>query len=376
MVKNVEPPKISSTQFTIIVILFTIGSSILIIPSGLAEAAEQDAWIAGIVGLAGGLLVILLFNALGKQDTSLTLLENCEVILGKGLGKTLAFVFITFFFLLASTVVWDLVNFLTTHILVDSPIEVISILFISLVIFATRLGLETIVRCGEIFFPWVIGLLFLWMLFALPDAKFTNLLPVMEDGLKPIWKGATLSMSIPYIQLIVFLMIYPAVYSKKTGRSLFIGTLFGGLILITITFACLLVLGVNGTIIQSHPSYILGKKISFGNFIQRIEVIVAIIWMLTIFFKLVVLFYASTIGFAQVLGVKDYRILTFPLGIILLILSLIVFPNDTYANEFASTSWIPYSFTICIILPFFLILIAKIRKKHIKRKEGDSSWGP
>lgn len=87
MVKNVEPPKISATQFTIIVILFTIGSSILIIPSGLAAASEQDAWIAGIVGLAGGLLVILLFNALSKQNPSLTLLESCEVTLGKGLGK-------------------------------------------------------------------------------------------------------------------------------------------------------------------------------------------------------------------------------------------------------------------------------------------------
>lgn len=366
MVKNVEPPKISATQFTIIVILFTIGSSILIIPSGLAAASEQDAWIAGIVGLAGGLLVILLFNALAKQNPSLTLLESCEVTLGKGLGKALSLVFISFFFILASTVVWDLVNFLTTHILVESPVEVISILFISLVIFATRLGLETIVRCGEIFFPWVIGLFFLWMLFSLPDVKFTNLLPIMEDGVRPIWNGATLSMSIPYLQLIVFLMISPTIRSKKTGKSLFLGTLLGGLILITITFACILVLGVNETIIQSHPSYVLGKKISFGNFVQRIEVIVAIIWMLTIFFKLVVLFYASTMGFAQVLGVKDYRILTFPLGIILLVLSLFVFPNDTYANEFASTSWIPYSFTICIILPLLLILIAKVKKKAHK----------
>ncbi|MFP3471013.1 GerAB/ArcD/ProY family transporter, partial [Micrococcus sp. SIMBA_144] len=116
----------------------------------------------------------------------------------------------------------------TTHILIKSPAEVISILFISVVIFATRLGLETIVRCGEIFFPWVIGLFILWMLFSVPDVTFTNLLPVMEDGVKPIWDGATLSMSIPYLQLIVFLIISPAVHSKKTGKSLFLGTLLGG----------------------------------------------------------------------------------------------------------------------------------------------------
>ncbi|WP_347548573.1 endospore germination permease [Pseudalkalibacillus hwajinpoensis] len=359
-----EKLKISALQFTNIVILFTIGSSILIIPSGVAEEARQDGWLAGIVGLAGGILVILLFNALQKQHPNLTLSESCEVILGKWVGKGVSFIFISFFFMLASTVMWDLVNFLTTHILIHTPIEVISILFISLIIYATRLGLETIVRCGEIFLPWVIGLFLVLILFALPEAKFSNVLPFLEEGLKPVFRGAILSMSIPYLQLIVFLMLYPAVQSvPKSGKSLLIGTLLGGIVLISITTSCLLVLGIDSTIIQSHPSYILGKKIRLGNFIQRIEVIVAIIWMLTIFFKLVILFYSSTLGFAQLLGVKDYRTLTFPLGIILTVLSLVIFPNSTYANEFAGTVWIPYSFTICVLLPFLLVIIGKMRRK-------------
>lgn len=53
-----ENGKISIRQFTILVILFTVGGSILIVPSGLASEAKQDGWIAGLLALGIGLLII------------------------------------------------------------------------------------------------------------------------------------------------------------------------------------------------------------------------------------------------------------------------------------------------------------------------------
>ncbi|MDQ0493801.1 MULTISPECIES: GerAB/ArcD/ProY family transporter [Paenibacillus] len=47
--------KISARQLLILTILFTIGSTILIIPSGMALVAKQDAWIATLVGVGSGL---------------------------------------------------------------------------------------------------------------------------------------------------------------------------------------------------------------------------------------------------------------------------------------------------------------------------------
>lgn len=44
-----EKGKIGSRQLMILVILYTLGDSILVIPSIVASEAEQDAWISGMI---------------------------------------------------------------------------------------------------------------------------------------------------------------------------------------------------------------------------------------------------------------------------------------------------------------------------------------
>lgn len=45
--KMLNNGKTSARQFKVLIFLYTIGSTILIIPSGLAATAKQDAWIGG-----------------------------------------------------------------------------------------------------------------------------------------------------------------------------------------------------------------------------------------------------------------------------------------------------------------------------------------
>ena len=47
-----EKAKISATQLFVLVVLFEMGSAILV---GIASDAKQDAWIAILLGLAGGI---------------------------------------------------------------------------------------------------------------------------------------------------------------------------------------------------------------------------------------------------------------------------------------------------------------------------------
>ena len=51
---------ISPRQFMFLVILFSVGSSILIVPTPLAANAKQDAWISISISVAIGLLLVVL----------------------------------------------------------------------------------------------------------------------------------------------------------------------------------------------------------------------------------------------------------------------------------------------------------------------------
>lgn len=61
--------------------------------------------------------------------------------------------------------------------------------------------------------------------------------------------------------------------------------------------------------------------------IQRIESVMAGMWILSIFFKTAIYFYACVIGAAELLAVRNYRFLVIPIGILSVIFSTIVYPD-------------------------------------------------
>jgi spore germination protein KB len=103
-------------------------------------------------------------------------------------------------------------------------------------------------------------------------------------------------------------------------------------------------------------------KIDIGNFLERIEIIMAALWFMTIYIKLTISFYASSLCLAQVFNLKEYRFLLFPLGMIMIVLSIVAYPNSAYFQTVIGSIWFPYAFIYGGILPVFLLVISKIRK--------------
>lgn len=103
----------------------------------------------------------------------------------------------------------------------------------------------------------------------------------------------------------------------------------------------------------------------------------AIIWFMTIFFKLTVCFYASALSIAQVFRTASYRPLVLPLGMIMVILSLVVYPNIVYFREFASKIWTSYAMVFGLVLPLVLLLASlaasRRRNKGSAQEQGAGS---
>ncbi|MEC0228994.1 GerAB/ArcD/ProY family transporter [Paenibacillus alba] len=363
----IEKGQIGVHQFTILTILFTVGSSILIAPSELAYEARTDAWIAALLGLLVGLLLVILFYTLGSRFAGKTLVAYCEELLGKWLGKAISFLYFCFFFILATLVLRNLGDFITTQVLVDTPLQFTHIFFLTIVILGIRNGLETFTRTSEIFLPWVLLFFFLMFIF-LPsqfDPKFV--LPVLGYGLKPIIRASVPLIGTPYLELVVFLVIIPFVKTtKKLGKSFLIGVSIGGSLLVLISLFSILVLGDKLTAVQMYPSYSLAKKISIGSFLERLEVIMAGIWFITIYFKLTICFYAATMTFGEIFKLKEVKQLYLPLGMVLIVFSIVSFPDVAYFIQFASKIWVFYSGTFGLVIPLILLALAFYRKKTKK----------
>ncbi|RSK29134.1 spore gernimation protein [Bacillus sp. HMF5848] len=354
--------KISLRQFTIIVTFFTIGSAVLFLPAILAAQSKQDAWMASLLGLFFGIPTVLFYSKLAAMDEDKNFIDYCGQAFGRWGGKVASLLYLTIPFFLSVFLLWDIGDFLVTQILPETPIEIVFLMFMVVVMYGVRLGIEPIAKTGEVFFPWIIILFILLVLVLLPNYKLENMMPMFEGGVKPILKGAYMTYGFPYLELVVFLMITSFVNKPKQISKHFIyGVSLGGMTLVVITLMCILVLGADFTQRSTFPVYILGKKVSIGEVFERIEVIVAIIWFISIFFKLTITFISLITGLAQILEVNSYKLLVLPTGLILIVSTIISVPSAVYLANAIESAWTPFAITMGLILPILVFAMIKIR---------------
>ncbi|GGA27609.1 GerAB/ArcD/ProY family transporter [Psychrobacillus lasiicapitis] len=361
--------KINSYQFLVLVILFTIGTSILIVPSALASDSKQDAWIAAIFGTGIGLLIVWFFTKISLFFPNLTFVQMNETLFGKWLGKSFSFLFVCMTLLYTAILLYNSGTFLTTHQMSNTPIAATNILMAGILVMGVRLGLETIARSAEIFIGVFFLLFIILVIFIVPQIQFENLQPVWEVNIKSLARSSLLLIVVSSVNAVSLLMIFPAFINKpKSAQKYFlIGNLIAGIVIIIITLLCILVLGADLTARQMFPSYGLAKKINIGNYINRVEALMGTLWIISLYFKMVLYFYASVYGLAQIFNLRDYRALTYPLGMIVVILSLIVYPNVVDQQKFETTIGLYFSLTIGFLLPLLMVIVYAIRKKQLKK---------
>lgn len=90
-----EKAKINASELVALMSLFEIGSAVVV---GLGMQAKQDAWMAILIGMAAGFILFLIYDYLYRHHSSLSLIGYLQIILGKWVGRAVAFLYIVYFF--------------------------------------------------------------------------------------------------------------------------------------------------------------------------------------------------------------------------------------------------------------------------------------
>ncbi|MEW9674362.1 endospore germination permease [Ammoniphilus sp. 3BR4] len=369
MLKNSMKIKISVRQFAVLVFLYAVGTTILVTPSGLVADAKQDALIAIIIGIAISFLIIYLYNTVASLFPQMTFIEYSEVIFGKWVGKMISLLYVFGIgFMGATTLLFYVGNFMTTQIMVGASINSIMILFAIPVVVALRLGIETLARTAEILFPWFVVLYIGLVTFVSPQMEIENLRPVFQTGIKPVLRASLDFISIAALTSVSFFMIFPMVNNlKKAKKGFYLATFSAGVVIFIISVVSISVLGVELTERHLYPSYALARMINVGNFLQRIEAIVAALWLITIYFKLTLYFYVWVDGLARILKLSDYRVLILPMSFLLVVYSQVVYPNVTYMMYWDEKIFIPFIITLGIFMPLLLLAVYFLRFRIFRK---------
>lgn len=369
--------KITNHQLLALAANGGIGGGIIVVAGLMASIAKQDAWIGALVTPVFGLPVIWMYWFLGSQYPGMTLVGIIKEILGDWLGLAVAFSFIVFCFTSASRVIWYAGSFITLQSLKETPIYIIDLLFIIAMTVAVLYGIETIARASELLMYFASTLFFLAMLLVLPKVNIENLQPVLEKGIMPIMKSSVFLSCFLTYPLITLLMIYPAhlPHVVPAKKALFQGYIWAALVNFVAIFMSILVLSSITTATSQSPTYFLSKEIEIGTVLTRLEVVITISWIATLFIIGTLFYYAGVIGFSQLLKLKDYTKIVPPLSLIILVMSWIAFPDSIYEAHWNTFVWTPFAITHGFILPVLLLIVFWLKKRKPSRERSCRQQG-
>lgn len=359
-----EQGKISYKQIISLIIMTISPTAILYLPTLTYKEAKQDGWISILVVTIYALIVAYIITNLNMMFKGKTIIQYSEDIVGKYVGKVIGFLYCVLYLYLNATVIREFSELLAGPFMPETPLLFFTIGIILPSIFGVYKGIEVIARTAQIIFPIFIGAVIIIILLGVSDMDFNRLQPILAEGYKPVLKGASRQISW-FSQTIILTIITPFInIPKKTGKMTYIAIIIVSIMIILVNISIVSTFGEE-TELMNYPFLSFARYISAIGFIERLDSIIMFLWIGGVFIKIVILHYCATISISQLFNVKDYRILSVPIGIILIILSSTIWGSLTEVKEKILLINIPFNATVQAGIPTVLIIIEKIKRRFI-----------
>ncbi|OAH58699.1 spore gernimation protein KB [Domibacillus aminovorans] len=364
-----EKAKISAYQLFTLILLFEFGTAML---TSIGINAKQDAWLAILIGMAGGFCLFFIYYGLYRYYPDLPLTEYVQRLLGSVLGKGLAFCYVLYFMYVAARILRIFGEMLVTVAYPDTPLFIINALFILVIIYMVYKGIEVISRTSEVLFVGMCLLLLSGFLLLMISGiiHLENLKPVLEEGLSPIIKTVfTDTLYYPFGEVIVFTMIFPYINEReKVKRTGLRAMGLSGLLLALVVAGNISVLGLDLASHAQFPLLASIRSIEVAGFLERLDIYFILFAMIGGFLKISIFFYVAVMGASHLFHVKHPSHLAYPMGMVILLLSMAIASN--YAEHIQEAGkFIPLyaHLPLQVIIPVLLLIIAffKNRKKAI-----------
>ncbi|WDV46744.1 endospore germination permease [Clostridiaceae bacterium M8S5] len=339
---------ITDKQGICIMYLFVLGSTFIL---GTDKSAGIDSWISVGIALFLSFPIIMLYAKLISLFPDKSLFGINEFVFGKIIGSIINLLYIWYALHLAALIIRNLGVFLVVVSFSKTPLIVIMGLLSLLCLFGVKSGIQVLGRfsiSGTIIVTFVA---FSSMLFAAPSMDFNNVRPFLYNGIMPILKSTFSVITFPFGELIIITLVCPIFKNPKNSTKILTWSLFlSGIFLFFMTFSETCFMGKQ-YIDALFPSHDASRRISLADFIQRIEVLVTMNILITIFIKCCLCLIGLVNGIVTLFKMKSTNFIITPCTLLILNLSYFLYPsaNAMFNWTFAVSSY--YAFFFQVILP-------------------------
>lgn len=325
-------------------------------------AAEQDAWIAILLGALIGSIFVYLFVKLASRFPNKGYFEYLQIVWGRPIGFGISMLYLLFFVVFLSSIFYETILANKMLFLPRTPELLHLLIFAASLIWLVSLGFGTILRFFHILLPFmVIPLLLLAVLF-LTAIDIGNFTPVLENGVVPVLKGSYYFLGAyqgPEILLFAapfFIKIKKAV---KPSLVAYNTTAFFGW---SNSAAAIGILGVANIKEAILPGINVVNILQFPGFpVERFGLLLTLPWLIAIYTTLLIYLHLLCTNTIQLFNLPKKKIFIILLTALPVVIAYFL-PDESWHEKLRMYLTI-VTVPIVYIIPVMTLALAIVRKK-------------
>lgn len=304
--------RISTHQFLTLGSAVLLGGTFLPVASVVTGVGGRDGWMSVLPGFAVGIPYGLMVLSLVERYPLKNLLQISEILFGKWIGKIIGVLYIIITGYYGSLVLGEVGDMYQVTVMPLVPISVFYLGALLLVFYLVRSGIEVFARFSEVIFPVIVITVVLNVGLTIPHIEQGELLPILSEGLKPLFEGGfkVLPFAMIYILFLAGIAVFlptgkQELAQLKTGvwRAVFLVGILNTLVVLM----QILVFGPTETIRLGYGILVLGKVVEISRTVAGVESIFLGVWLGALVIKISACFFAVTWGLETVFSLKGLK---------------------------------------------------------------------
>lgn len=358
--------KISYLELASLIIIQTVTTFFGISVSILKESSGVNSWLSALISYIIGLIPLLIIIYISNYRPDLKLHEKINNLFGNKIGFCINVLLSLLLITLGITLLYNINNFILSQFLYRTPFIISCSLFMILIVYTANKGINVISKMALLLLVINIALYTINIASLFQSIDINNFLPLLKENTKNIIPASVKIASINYLPLLTILIIPKErlTVPKNHSKTIIISYIIGAIIsfgLIVTTFG---VLGIDLVNAFEYSEYIVLRKVKLLGFLERIENIISLQWIIGTFVYLTTIIYtiSKSLPFKST---KAYKYINILVGGILVALTIFIFKDNTIFDKYVKNIF-PYimgSISIIYITLLIKIFISK-KTKH------------
>jgi spore germination protein KB len=359
--------KISNGQAVLILMGVVLSFTAFIFPGPAAELAGGDSYWSPYLATIPSVFQLWVVWVLGRRFAYASPYDYLPKAVGRFLGILVTGLLVMLFVVSGAAVQVQAGLVLASVLMPLTPLQVFTVVTALTAAYVAYLGMETFGRLAQLMMPVLMLVLLLMVVGLIGELDFGFLLPILRQGWRPAWHGASVPTAMRSEAGLVFAFLLPLMQSPRRGfRASILATWLITVFLVTLFVTVICLISPGDAARQTAPILTAVRMVVITEGLEHVEFLVIVPWLIALVLKVSLYTHLASVGIAKIAGARSWKASVAPTAALIAVLSAWMFPNTQFLLLFLTRVWPGYALTMNILLPSAVLAAAII----LGRKDG------